>query len=153
MKTKLAAAISQPVNNHKELSIEDFPSVLMKLNKVIIDNYSFNDINQVCQENGIKYSSVLNAICNSKKKGSNFYQLLDKERQLKFLQVKPLIDNRMIEGALNGTNRDKELFYKLTGDIQTGVNANVNVNIQNNIRFPVSKSDIIPIDLESVENE
>ena len=148
MKTKTALAVSQPVDNHKELSIDDFPPVLKKLNKVIIDNYSFNDINQVCQENGIKYSSVLNAICNSKKKGLNFYQLLDKGRQLKFLQVKPLIDNKMIDGALNGTHRDKELFYKLSGDIQTGVNANVNVNIQNNIRFPVSKSDVIPIDLD-----
>jgi len=86
-----------------------------------------------------------------KKKGNNFWVLVENMRKEKLLAFKPFIDNRMIEGALNGTNRDKELFYKLTGDIQTGSNHNVNVNIQNNIRFPVSKSDIIPIDLQTIE--
>ena len=72
-------------------------------------------------------------------------------RKEKLLACKPFSDNKSIDGALNGTNKDKELFHKLTGDIQTGSNHNVNVNIKNNIRFPVSKSDIVPIDRESVE--
>ncbi len=149
MKNKLA--VSNP-SNSKELSIEDFPPVLKKLNKIIIDNYTFKDIKELCINNSLSYDAVMGAISKHKRKGFNYYQLLDSQRQLKFLQVKPLIDNSMIDGALNGTNKDKELFYKLTGDIQTGINANVNVNIQNNIRFPVSKSDIIPIDLKSAED-
>jgi len=74
-------------------------------------------------------------------------------RKEKLLVFKPFIDNRMIEGALNGTHKDKELFYKLTGDIQTGYNHNINLQINNECRFPISKSDIVPSDLESVENE
>jgi len=86
-----------------------------------------------------------------KKKGNNFWTLVENLRKEKLLAFKPFVDNKVIEGALNGTNRDKELFYKLTGDIQTGSNQNINVQVNNNIRFPVSKSDITPIDLNTTE--
>jgi len=133
--------------------IKKLPRKLQKLAQVFTENIYFCDLKSACEFAQLNYSSIRSMISAQKKKGNNFWVLVENMRKEKLLAFKPFIDNKMIEGALNGTNRDKELFYKLTGDIQTGVNANVNVNIQNNIRFPVSKSDIIPIDLESVENE
>jgi len=133
--------------------IKKLPRKLQQLAQVFTENIYFGDLKSACQYAGLNYHSVRSMISAQKKKGNNFWTLVENMRKEKLLTFKPFIDNKMISGALNGTNKDKELFYKLTGDIQTGVNTNVNVNIQNNIRFPVSKSDIIPIDLESIENE
>ncbi len=131
--------------------IEKLPKKLRQLAQVFTENIYFCDLKSACEFAQLNYSSVRSMISAQKKKGNNFWVLVENMRKEKLLAFKPFIDNKMIEGALNGTNRDKELFYKLTGDIQTGSNHNVNVNVQNNIRFPVSKADIIPIDLESVE--
>ena len=133
--------------------IKKLPRKLQQLAQVFTENIYFCDLKSACEFAQLNYSSVRSMISAQKKKGNNFWTLVENMRKEKLLAFKPFIDNKMIDGALNGTNKDKELFYKLTGDIQTGSNHNVNVNIQNNIRFPVSKSDIIPIDLESVENE
>ncbi len=131
--------------------IEKLPRKLQKLAQVFTENIYFCDLKSACEFAQLNYSSVRSMISAQKKKGNNFWVLVENLRKEKLLAFKPFIDNKMIEGALNGTNKDKELFYKLTGDIQTGSNHNVNVNVQNNIRFPVSKSDIIPSDLKSVE--
>jgi len=131
--------------------IKKLPRKLQQLAQVFTENIYFCDLKSACQYADLNYHSIRTMISVQKKKGNNFWVLVENMRKEKLLAFKPFIDNRMIEGALNGTNRDKELFYKLSGDIQTGVNANVNVNIQNNIRFPVSKSEVIPIDLEKPE--
>ena len=131
--------------------IKRLPRKLQQLAQVFTENIYFCDLKSACEFAQLNYSSVRSMISAQKKKGNNFWTLVENMRKEKLLAFKPFIDNKMIEGALNGTNKDKELFYKLTGDIQTGSNHNVNVNIKNNIRFPVSKSDIVPIDLESVE--
>ena len=132
--------------------IKRLPRKLQQLAQVFTENIYFCDLKSACEFAQLNYSSVRSMISAQKKKGNNFWMLVENMRKEKLLAFKPFIDNKMIEGALNGTNKDKELFYKLSGDIQTGSNHNVNVNVQNNIRFPVSKSDIVPIDLESVEN-
>jgi len=132
--------------------IEKLPRKLQQLAQVFTENIYFCNLKSACEFAQLNYSSIRSMISVQKKKGNNFWVLVENMRKEKLLAFKPFIDNKMIEGALNGTNKDKELFYKLTGDIQTGSNHNVNVNIQNNIRFPVSKSDIIPIDLQTVEN-
>ncbi len=131
--------------------IKKLPRKLQQLAQVFTENIYFCDLKSACEFAQLNYSSVRSMISAQKKKGNNFWTLVENMRKEKLLAFKPFIDNKMIEGALNGTNKDKELFYKLTGDIQTGSNHNVNVQL-NNIRFPVSKSDIIPSDLESVEN-
>jgi len=133
--------------------IEKLPRKLQQLAQVFTENIYFCDLKSACEFAQLNYNSIRSMISAQKKKGNNFWVLVENMRKEKLLAFKPFIDNRMITGALDGTHKDKELFYKLSGDIQTGVNANVNVNIQNNIRFPVSKSDIVPIDLKSVENE
>jgi len=131
--------------------IKKLPRKLQQLAQIFTKNIYFFDLKSACEFANLNYHSIRSMISVQKKKGNNFWVLVETIRKEKLLAFKPFIDNKMIEGALNGTNRDKELFYKLTGDIQTGSNHNVNVNIQNNIRFPVSKSDIVPIDLKSVE--
>ena len=131
--------------------IKKLPRKLQQLAQIFTENIYFCDLKSACQYADLNYHSIRTMISVQKKKGNNFWVLVENVRKEKLLRYKPFIDNKMIEGALNGTNRDKQLFYKLTGDIQTGSQNNINVNIQNNIRFPVSKSDIVPIDLESVE--
>ncbi len=133
--------------------IKKLPRKLQQLAQVFTENIYFCNLKSACQYADLNYHSVRSMISAQKKKGNNFWTLVENMRKEKLLAFKPFIDNKMIEGALNGTNKDKELFYKLTGDIQSGTSTNVNVNVQNNIRFPVSKADIIPSDLESVENK
>jgi len=133
--------------------IEKLPRKLQQLAQVFTENIHFCNLKSACEFAQLNYNSIRSMISAQKKKGNNFWVLVETIRKEKLLAFKPFIDNKMIEGALNGTNRDKELFYKLTGDIQTGSNHNINLQINNECRFPVSKADIIPIDLESVENE
>ena len=133
--------------------IKKLPRKLQQLAQVFTQNITFCDLKSACQYADLNYHSIRSMISVQKKKGNNFWVLVENMRKEKLLAFKPFIDNKMIEGALNGTNRDKELFYKLTGDIQTGSNHNINLQINNECRFPISKSDIVPIDLESVENK
>jgi len=132
--------------------IKKLPRKLQQLAQVFTENIYFCDLKSACQYADLNYHSIRTMISVQKKKGNNFWVLVETIRKEKLLAFKPFIDNKMITGALDGTHKDKELFYKLTGDIQTGSNYNINVNVQNNIRFPVSKSDIIPSDLQTVEN-
>jgi len=131
--------------------IEKLPKKLRQLAQVFTENIYFCDLKSACQYADLNYHSIRSMISAQKKKGNNFWTLVENMRKEKLLAFKPFIDNRMIEGALNGTNRDKELFYKLTGDIQTGSNHIINLQINNECRFPISKSDIVPIDLEKPE--
>lgn len=133
--------------------IKKLPRKLQQLAQVFTQNITFCDLKSACQYADLNYHSIRSMISVQKKKGNNFWTLVESMRKEKLLVFKPFIDNRMIEGALNGTHKDKELFYKLTGDIQTGYNHNINLQINNECRFPISKSDIVPSDLESVENE
>ncbi len=128
--------------------IKKLPRKLQQLAQVFTENIYFCDLKSACQYADLNYHSIRSMISAQKKKGNNFWVLVENMRKEKLLAFKPFIDNRMIEGALNGTNKDKELFYKLTGDIQTGSNHNINLQINNECRFPVSKADIIPSDLE-----
>ena len=131
--------------------IKKLPRKLQQLAQVFTENIYFCYLKSACEFAQLNYSSIRSMISAQKKKGNNFWVLVENMRKEKLLAFKPFIDNKMIEGALNGTHKDKELFYKLSGDIQTGSNQNINVNIQNNIRFPVSKAGIVPIDLENTE--
>lgn len=133
--------------------IKKLPRKLQQLAQVFTQNITFCDLKSACQYADLNYHSIRSMISVQKKKGNNFWTLVENMRKEKLLAFKPFIDNKMIEGALNGTSKDKELFYKLTGDIQTGYNHNINLQINNECRFPISKSDIVPSDLESVENE
>lgn len=133
--------------------IKKLPRKLQQLAQVFTQNITFCDLKSACQYADLNYHSIRSMISVQKKKGNNFWTLVESMRKEKLLVFKPFIDNRMIEGALNGTHKGKELFYKLTGDIQTGYNHNINLQINNECRFPISKSDIVPSDLESVENE
>jgi len=132
-------------------NIQRLPKKLRQLAQVFTENIYFCDLKSACEFAQLNYSSIRSMISAQKKKGNNFWVLVENMRKEKLLAFKPFIDNKMIEGALTGTNKDKELFYKLTGDIQTGSNHNINLQINNECRFPISKSDIVPIDLESVE--
>ncbi len=131
--------------------IKRLPRKLQQLAQVFTEEIYFCDLKSACKFADLNYHSIRSMISAQKKKGNNFWVLVENLRKEKLLAFKPFIDNKMIEGALNGTHKDKELFYKLTGDIQTGSNHNINLQINNECRFPVSKADIIPSDLKSVE--
>jgi len=132
----------------KEIEITDFPLKLRKLAKFMIESPDFMTKIEACKQINLNYNSISVAISKYRKKGINFDSYVNQFALEKLKLNKYEVSNSVLDGALNGTHKDKELFYKLTGDIQTGVNANVNINVQNNIRFPVSKSDVIPVDLE-----
>jgi len=129
--------------------IEKLPRKLQQLAQVFTENIYFCDLKSACEYANLNYHSIRSMISVQKKKGNNFWVLVENMRKEKLLAFKPFIDNKMIEGALTGTNRDKELFYRLSGDIQTGSNHNINLQINNNIRFPIAKTADIPLDVEN----
>lgn len=130
------------------IDIEDFPPVLRKLADKVMEKYNFSSLQQLCDNEGLNYQVVQNAISRCRKKGNDFglliYSLLE-ERNKKWLGF---VDNKVLERALESDMRAAELFYKRAGAIKTGSGGDrVQVNNQVNLTFmsPLPDKDTVDI--------
>ena len=137
----------------KNPEIKDFPKKLQKLAVEMINSADFCTIKEACRRVDLNYESVTTMISRCNKKGNDFHGLVSDNIINVLKRKRPEVYRSLVDRALDGSHTHQKLYSQLVGDIQTGSNHNVNVNIQNNVRFPVSKSDVIPVDLQNTENE
>lgn len=132
----------------KENKIENYPPKLQKLYDYIQNNYSFDSMKALCSETGDNYKSICTMIDREKRKGNNFYDLIYDNLNVRNNRLLYLIDNKVLDKALESNMRAAELFYKRTGSIQSGSGGDrVQVNNQVNLTFmsPLPNKDDIDV--------
>jgi len=80
--------------------IEKLPRKLQQLAQVFTENIYFCDLKSACQYADLNYHSIRTMISVQKKKGNNFWVLVENMRKEKLLAFNPFIDNKMIEGFI-----------------------------------------------------
>ncbi len=133
---------------NKETTLDDFPPVLRKLAEKVMEKYNFGSLQELCNNEGMSYRSVLNAISREKKKGNDFRMLLYSLLDYRNKCLLPFVDNVVYGKALESDMTAAKLFYQRTGAIQTGSGGDrVQVNNQINLAFtpPLPDKDVIDI--------
>ena len=87
------------------------------------------------------------------KKGLDCHGLVSENVFNILKRKRPEVYKSLLERALDGSHPHQKLFSQLVGDIQSGSNHNIHVNVQNNIRFPVARSNELPSDLIELESD
>ena len=111
------------------ISLKQFPPKLRKLAKYILQSDEKVTIKQACEEIKVNYSSIRSQISREKKKGNDFYKLIEEEAD-NYLKINLLaVDVATLEGALTGSARDRELYYKRINKLKEHPNIEINNNL------------------------
>lgn len=133
--------------NHKE-ELQQYPPVLRKLTELVLEKYNFKSIKELCDNEGLSYRSVINAISRESKKGNDYRMLLYSLLDYRNKSWLPFVDNKVIGRALESDMQAAKLFYQRTGAIQSGSGGDrVQVNNQVNLTFmsPLPTKDVIDV--------
>jgi len=110
-------------------NLRHFPYKLRKLAKYLLQMDKKVTIKQACEELNVNYASIRSQISREKKKGNDFYKLIEEEAD-NYLKLNLIaVDSATLEGALNGSARDRDLYYKRTGKLKDSVNVEINNNL------------------------
>jgi len=129
-------AISRYKDNRDEdfkhenvISLKHFPPKLRKLARFMLESEEKKTVSEACRELGLNRKSIFSMIHRSKQNGNDFNELLENvsDNYLKMELIN--VDTRTVEGALNGTARDRELYYKRINKLKEHPNIEINNNL------------------------
>jgi len=110
-------------------NLKHFPPKLRKLGKYLLQSDKKVTIKQACSDLNVNYDSIRSQISREKKKGNDFYRLLEEEAD-NYLKINLIaVDSATLEGALTGSSRDRELFYKRTDKLHDRPQIEINTNL------------------------
>ncbi len=129
-------AISRSMDNRDKefehenvISLKHFPYKLRKVAKYLLQMDKKVTIKQACEDLNVKYGSVRSQISREKKKGNDFYKLIE-EAADNYLKINLIaVDSATLEGALNGSARDREIYYKRTDKLHDKPQIAINTNL------------------------
>ncbi|MEE9238241.1 MAG: hypothetical protein V3U58_01630 [Thermodesulfobacteriota bacterium] len=110
-----------------------FPPKLRKLALHIIDSDEFMTLKEYSEEAGVKYNTIRKEICNQKKKGNDFHELIQSYFTQKLHKHKPEILDALVREAKKGSIAHIRTVLQLTGDIKAdGTAVQSTTNTQHN---------------------
>ena len=125
MSEKQLDVINEDKNLHldqtRKLTLKDFPPLLRKVALVMLESETKMTITGACTVAKVNAGSAIQLIHRQRKKGKNFYDLLNKELYEELRNKVHSVDLASYEKGLEGTHKDRELFYKRFGFIQDTV--------------------------------
>ncbi len=122
-------------NRDKELkhdnvtSLKHFPYKLRKVAKYLLQMDKKVTIKQACEDINVNYSSIRSQISREKIKGNDFYAFIEAVSEAYLNSSLIAVDSATVEGALTGTARDRELYYKRAGKLKERPNIEINTNL------------------------
>jgi len=111
------------------ISLKHFPYKLRKVAKYLLQMDKKVTIKQACDELNVNYGSVRSLISREKIKGNDFYKLIE-EAADNYLKINLIaVDSATLDGALNGSARDREIYYKRTDKLHDKPQIAINTNL------------------------
>jgi len=129
-------AVSRSMDNRDKefehenvISLKHFPYKLRKVAKYLLQMDKKVTIKQACEDINVNYSSIRSQISREKIKGNDFYKLIE-EAADNYLKINLIaVDSATLDGALNGTARDREIYYKRTDKLSDKPQIAINTNL------------------------
>jgi len=111
------------------ISLKHFPPKLRKLAKYMLESEEKRTVSQACRDLGLNRKSIFSMIHRSKQNGNDFNELLSDIADF-YLKTELInVDKATVEGALEGSARDRELYYKRINKLKEGSNIEINTNL------------------------
>ncbi len=110
-------------------SLKHFPYKLRKVAKYLLQMDKKVTIKQACEDINVNYSSIRSQISREKIKGNDFYAFIEAVSEAYLNSSLIAVDSATLEGALNGTARDRELFYKRADKLHDKPQIAINTNL------------------------
>ena len=119
----------EDLKHENVISLKHFPYKLRKIGKIMLQSESKMTLKEACEAAGVNYGSIRSTISREKKKGNDFYKLLEEEAD-QYLKIHLLaVDAATVQGALEDSARDRELFYKRVGKLKESIQVEINNNL------------------------
>lgn len=94
------------------INLRHFPPKLRKLAKYMLENEERKTISEACRDLNLNIKSIFTMIHRSRQNGNDFSKFLDNISD-NYLNLELInVDKAVLEGALTGSARDRELYYK-----------------------------------------
>ena len=111
------------------ISLKHFPYKLRKLGKYLLQSEQKITIKQACEDINVNYSSIRSQISREKIKGNDFYAFIEAVSEAYLNSSLIAVDSATVEGALNGTARDREIYYKRAGKLHDRPQIEINTSL------------------------
>ncbi len=129
-------AISRSTDNRNEelkhenvISLKHFPPKLRKLARFMLESEEKKTVSEACRELDLNRKSIFSMIHRSKQNGNDFNELLSDIADF-YLKTELInVDKATVEVALNGSARDRELYYKRINKLKEESNIEINNNL------------------------
>lgn len=133
---------------NKQPVLKDFPPILRKLATYMIENKDYETkYIDICLQADLNYKTVRQSLSRLNKKGISFDDYLFNERDRRLRKFGLHVDNSMVNGAISGSSKLIELYYKKQGEIID--RQQVDHNIQAKI-VVFSPGNVIPDDVKEI---
>ena len=134
--------IKREENEKKGIKLSDFPRKLRQIALVYRENEKPITLAEACRQAGVQYDTATKYIQRYKKKGRNFWELLNREAYEYLKDSVHAVDKRLKETATIGSHKHMELFYKRLGLLEESkLNAQINISFNHIVCPPVSIQD------------
>ena len=129
-------AISRSMDNRNKefehenvISLKHFPNKLRKVAKYLLQMDKKVTIKQACEDINVNYGSIRSQISREKIKGNDFYAFIEAVSEAYLNSSLIAVDSATVEGALNGSARDRELYYKRAGKLHDRPQIEINTSL------------------------
>jgi hypothetical protein len=86
-------------------------------------------VSEACRDLNLNIKSIFTLIHRSKQNGNDFNELLSDISDFYLKTELISVDTRTVEGALHGTARDREIYYKRTDKLSDKPQVEINTNL------------------------
>ena len=111
------------------ISLKNFPPKLRKLARFMLESEEKKTVSQACRDLNLNIKSIFTLIHRSKQNGNDFNKFIENISD-SYLNLELInVDKATVKGALNGSARDRELYYKRINKLKEGSNIEINTNL------------------------
>ena len=111
------------------ISLKHFPYKLRKVAKYLLQMDKKVTIKQACEDINVNYSSIRSQISREKIKGNDFYAFIEAVSEAYLNSSLIAVDSATVDGALNGTARDREIYYKRINKLKEAPQVEITNNL------------------------
>ncbi|MGH7799643.1 MAG: hypothetical protein ACREOW_03315 [Thermodesulfobacteriota bacterium] len=141
--------IKREENEKKGIKLSDFPRKLRQIALVYRENEKPITLAEACRQAGVQYDTAIKYIQRCKKKGKNFWELVNREAYEYLKDSVHAVDRAVTEMAIQGMIKHAELYYRRTGIIQESqIEANIAVHFTHIVCPPTTPNDVIDVSSE-----
>ena len=134
---------------HEELT--KFPLKLRKLALFIAESKDFMSLSKYSKAAGMSPNTTISMICQARRKGNDFNELLNKIYKDKLIVYKPQVMDALVRKAIKGSHRHQELYFRLCGDLKHEP-SNIDKSTNTSLTFILQMPQHIDVTVQPTQN-